>query len=113
MLTDRYNPFTQPISEFPAEDLNLLRDVTEGWFVDYKSQPISTKDFGKHISAFANQRGGWLFVGIVEDPKSLKAGSFPGIPTMDVAGVLVRIRDDVSAHVAPTLDFDHLSIDRP
>src|SRR5260370_17712014 len=113
MLAYRYSPFTKPISEFPAEELNVLRDVTEGWFVDYKSQPISPRDFGKHLSAFANQFGGWLFVGVVEDSKTLKAESFPGIPTKDVGGVLVRIREGVSTHVSPTVYFSHRVIDGP
>jgi hypothetical protein len=112
MLAYRYNPFTKPISDFPAEELNVLRDVTEGWFVDYKSQAISPKKFGKHLSAFANQFGGWLFVGVIEDPTSLKAGSFPGIPTAEVGGVLVRIREAVNS-LSPAVYFDHRIIDGP
>ena len=96
----RYNPFTKPLGEFSPDELGLLRDVAEGWFVDYKSGPISAKDFGKHLSAFANQAGGWLFVGVSEGTqKSLRAGSFPGIPTSDVSKTLVSIREGVSAHV--------------
>jgi len=96
------------------QELNVLRDVSEGWFIDYKSQPLSAKDFGKHLSAFANQFGGWLFVGVQEEPqKNLKAGSFPGIPTSDVGAVLVQVREGVSAHVSPSFYFDHRFIDGP
>ena len=55
MIGYRYNPFSKPLAEFPPEDLSLLRDVSEGWFVDYKSEPLSPSAFGKHLSAFANQ----------------------------------------------------------
>lgn len=114
MIAYRYNPFSKPLTEFPSEELNVLRDVSEGWFIDYKSEPLSPKDFGKHLSAFANQFGGWLFVGVKEGPnKSLKAESFPGIPTSDVGAVLVKIREGVSAHVSPPFYFDHRIIDGP
>ena len=89
----------------------MLRDVSEGWFVDYKVAQLSPKDFGKHLSAFANQFGGWLFVGIQE--ANLKAASFPGIPSVEVGATLVKIREGVSAHVSPTVYFDHRIIDGP
>jgi len=114
MIGYRYNPFSKPLAEFLPDELNVLRDVSEGWFIDYKSEPLSPKDFGKHLSAFANQFGGWLFVGIKEGAnKSLKAGSFPGIPASDVGAVLVKIREGVSAHVSPSFYFDHRIIDGP
>src|ERR1039457_215137 len=114
MIGYRYNPFSKPLADCPLEKLIRLRDVSEGWFVDYKSEPLSPKDFGKHLSAFANQFGGWLFVGVKEGPnKSLKAESFPGIPASDVGAVLVKIREGVSAHVSPPFYFDHRIIDGP
>jgi Putative DNA-binding domain len=91
-----------------------LRDVSEGWFVDYKSGPLSAKDLGKHLSAFANQFGGWLFVGISEGPnKNLKAEAFPGIPSSDVPAVLALIREGASAHVSPILYFEYRTVDGP
>jgi hypothetical protein len=113
MIGYRYSPFSKPLAEFPPEELNLLRDVTEGWFVDYKLAALSPKVFGKHLSAFANQFGGWLFVGIAEAKDTLKAGAFTGIPTADVWAVLVQIREGVSAHVSPLFYFDHRVIDGP
>ncbi|MGD1095877.1 MAG: ATP-binding protein, partial [Bryobacteraceae bacterium] len=114
MMGHRYNPFSKPLLEFPPEELAVLRDVSEGWFVDYKSQPLSPRDFGKHLSAFANQFGGWLFVGISEGPnKNLKAESFPGIPSSEVPAALLRIREGVSVHVSPPVYFEHRVIDGP
>jgi hypothetical protein len=114
MLAYRYSPFPKLLHDLTGDDLAVLRDVSEGWFVDYKSEPLSVRDFAKHISAFGNQFGGWLFVGIAETPnKGMKAGSFPGVPTSDVSKVMVQIREAVSAHVSPPVYFDHKVIDGP
>jgi len=110
----RYNPFSKPLSDFPPEELAVLRGVSEGWFVDYKAEPLSPRDFGKHLSAFANQFGGWLFVGVREGvSKSLKAESFPGIASSEVPAALVRIREAVSAHVSPPVYFEHRVVEGP
>jgi hypothetical protein len=110
----RYSPFSKTIEAITGEDLIVLKEVAEGWFVDYKVQPIKAVDFGKHLSAFANQFGGWLFVGVQEGPnKSLRAESFPGIPTAEVPKTLVRIREGVSAHVSTPFFFSHNVIDGP
>ncbi len=80
----RFNPFNKDISTVTGLDLLRLKEVTEGWFVDYKSRPLTACDFGKHISAFANQYGGFLFIGVDEGPsKSMRAETFPGIPLAD------------------------------
>jgi predicted HTH transcriptional regulator len=114
MLAYRYSPFTKPLHDLTGDDLAILRDVSEGWFVDYKSEPLSTRDFAKHTSAFGNQFGGWLFVGVAEGPnKSMKAGSFPGVQAADVSKILVQVREAVSAHVSPAVCFDHKVIDGP
>src|SRR5664280_250963 len=73
----RYTPFDKRIEELTGPDLGVLRDVSEGWYVEYKSAPIVTKAIAKSISAFANHYGGWLFFGISEI--SGKAGAFPGV----------------------------------
>jgi Putative DNA-binding domain len=114
MLNYRYSPFTRPLQELTGDDLAVLRDVSEGWFVDYKSQALSSRDFAKHISAFGNQFGGWLFVGVGEGPnKSTKAETFPGIPTPDVGKVLGQIREAISAHISPPIYFEQKVIDGP
>ncbi len=64
MNIDRYNPFGKELDKIDGKNMAILRDVAEGWFVDYKGQTITIKDYAKHMSAFANQYGGWLFVGI-------------------------------------------------
>jgi hypothetical protein len=114
MIGYRFNPFSRSLGEFPPEELSLLRDVCEGWFIDYKSVLPSAKDLGKHLSAFTNQFGGWLFVGVEEGKgKNLRAEAFPGIADSDVGPTLVQIREAVSAHVSPTVYFEYRVIEGP
>jgi hypothetical protein len=114
VIPSRFNPFSLPLAEFPPDELNRLREVDEGWYVDYKSEPVSVAAFGKYLSSFANQYGGWLFIGVKEGPnKSLRAGSFPGIPKNDVPKTLVQIREGVTAHVSPFVYFEHRVIEGP
>src|SRR5258708_12713092 len=102
VMRSGYNPFSKPLSDIAADDLLLLKEVYEGWFVDYKSQPLPASDFGKHLSAFANQFGGWLFIGIDEGrPKTMKAAAFPGVPKTEVDKILIQLRQVSSAHLNP------------
>jgi len=85
MYEYQYNPFFKTLRDVVAEDLAQLRSVSEGWFVDYKRTALDTRELGKHISAFANQRGGWLIFGIEEaQDGSRTAAFFPGIPEAEV-----------------------------
>lgn len=109
-----YSPFSKSLEDITGDDLQVLRAVDEGWFVDYKSQAVKPVDFGKHLSAFANQFGGWLFIGIKEGQhKSMKADSFPGIDTSDVPKTLIQIREGIAAHVSTPILFSHRVIDGP
>jgi len=31
-----YNPFNKPISKLEAKDLGVLKDIPEGWYIEYK-----------------------------------------------------------------------------
>jgi hypothetical protein len=99
-MTSKFNPFDKEISKLEASDLAILRDVYEGWFVDYKQEIIQAKDLAKQIAAFANSNGGWLFIGIKEkDGKERTASEFLGITDIDRA--LRTVRDAASVHIHP------------
>lgn len=89
----RFSPFDKPLSEINGVDLATLRGASEGWYIEYKSQLTSARSFAKSLSAFANQYGGWLFVGIEEDPQTLTAKSFPGVPKDEASLILETIRN--------------------
>ena len=94
MLTYSYYPFSKNLEALEAKDLDALKSVAEGWYVEYKSQPIKQAEFAKHIAAFANQYGGFLFIGVKEaDDHSRCAGSFPGVDDAELPQLSIHIRE--------------------
>ena len=63
-----YNPFNKIISEIKYEDLEKLikNNISEGWFIEYKSSFPKNKKIADSIASFANSEGGWYIVGIEE-----------------------------------------------
>lgn len=59
-----FDPFDKPLDSVVTSDLDRLRDVAEGWYVEYKRGPIGARETGKSLSAFANHFGGWLVFGV-------------------------------------------------
>lgn len=99
--------FKKSLTELEVDDLVILREVPEGWYVDYKEQLIEQSKLAKHLSAFANQYGGWLIFGVKEcDPTSKAdgrfAGEFPGLNPQDVATLIERVRNAARDQVNPT-----------
>ena len=102
-----YIPFQGELDSLRGPELTALKDVTEGWYVDYKETPPSIKDLAKHLSAFANQYGGWLFIGVKEkEDKGMTAESFPGVPSSSIPSLHVSLREAVSAHLSPSPFFE-------
>lgn len=93
-MTTRLHPFNKPLADLIADDLQVLRDVAEGWYVEYKSAIIPAKTIAKSISAFANQYGGFLFIGIDEsrDGRNV-AASFPGVASADIPKVESALKE--------------------
>jgi Putative DNA-binding domain len=89
----RFNPFDTELKRIEPADLQKLIYVSEGWYIEYKSEVIQVKAIGKSISAFANQYGGWLVVGVKENPGTHTADSFPGIEESAVYHFLQNIRE--------------------
>lgn len=109
----QYNPFSKNLEEIESEDLAILEDIPEGWFIDYKREPVSLKKFAKSICAFSNQFGGWLFIGIDENEKDQTAEDFLGIKANKISDVLIQIRNAVSAHIQPTPNYKTKVINGP
>lgn len=98
-----YNPFDKPIDSLETPDLAVLKNVCEGWYIEYKSAPIDTKKIAKSISAFSNHYGGWLFFGVEEaKDDSLKAGSYPGISLEETPKLVQCIKSAVTNCINPT-----------
>jgi len=100
-----FNPFDKPLADLTEQDLDVLKNVAEGWYVEYKEMKPTPKKIAKSISSFANSYGGLYFMGIEGDRSSNCAVAFPGVTdSPDV------IRDCVSAHVQPFPFFETLTI---
>ena len=105
-MTYKYTPFDKEIEDISPEDLETLRDVHEGWYVEYKSELISSRNLAKSLSAFANQYGGWLFIGISEVNESNVAGDFPGIPDSEVTQALEILRNSSKDLLNPAVFYE-------
>ena len=112
--TYRFRPIDKPLVDWLGEDLAALRKVGEGWYVDYKRDAIDCAAFAKHLSAFANQYGGWLFLGIDESRDSDRvAASFPGIESAQVNRIVEVLGAAANHHVSPPVHFEHKAINGP
>ena len=89
----RFTPFDKALNDIVGEDLAVLRTVHEGWYVDYKSAMISPNKLAKSLSSFANQFGGWVFIGVMEDRIEHVAESYPGLPNSDIPSALESIKN--------------------
>ena len=109
----RYTPFDVALQEIDEAHLAKLREVAEGWFVEYKSEVPSPRVLAKSLSSFANRHGGWLFLGIQEDSTDNTAASYPGIPDAEVSSAVQRIRDAAKDLLQPTALFSHHTLRGP
>lgn len=102
-----YNPFNESIHELSTDDLNALRAVTEGWYIEYKQELSKADAIAKSISALANSYGGWVFYGIAEESKENSvAGVFHGIERSEVDAGLQRIRQSVASLLSPACHYE-------
>ena len=108
-----YRPFADNLQELPPEDLIRLRDVHEGWYAEYKGELIANRELAKSLSSFANQYGGWLFLGVAEDSDENVAASFPGIPKSQVQNVLDSIRNSAKDLLNPPVFYNVREFEGP
>lgn len=102
-----FTPFNRDISKITTADLNALREVKEGWYVEYKAEITSQASIAKSIAALANSYGGWLFYGVSEKAKDNPvAGNFPGIATDALSAALQSIRQAAAEYLSPLPHFD-------
>jgi len=100
-----YNPFKKPISKLEAKDLGVLKEIPEGWYVEYKGSLPKNDKIAKSITSFANTLGGWLFYGIKEkESDSREAGEFCGIDSPEEAEI--HIREAIVYYSNPEVFFE-------
>lgn len=103
-----FEPFGgKELQELSEADLAMLRDVAEGWYVEYKRELSKADAIAKSVAAFANTYGGWVFYGVEEKSRDDQvAGDFPGIPEDQVDISLSRIRQAVAQGINPSTHYD-------
>ena len=109
-----FSPFsTSLLARVRPEELKEFFSISEGWYVEYKSQPIPPKDLAKSLSSFANQYGGWLVLGVVENKVDLTAQKFSGLTHEQVANIVQTLRDSSRDCANPEIYYDHRVFDGP
>ncbi|MCJ7482086.1 MAG: ATP-binding protein [Thermodesulfovibrionales bacterium] len=109
-----FTPFKKTsIAELNAADLALLVDIPEGWFIEYKREPCKSKDYAKEASAFANSRGGWMFIGLEEDPETRKPLGGPGLQTSKASKFLDAARDSIIQNLSPSPYLELIIVSGP
>lgn len=75
----QYTPFFKDnkkieFNNIEYDDMNILKEITEGFCIEYKSEytpSVLNKKIPQSIASFSNDRGGWLFVGVSNDGRLL------------------------------------------
>jgi len=78
MVNLDFNPFNKEFKSIHEEDLEILKTVCEGWYVEYKENFTDPKKIAKSVASFANAQGGIIFIGIHADAKTNAATNFIG-----------------------------------
>ncbi|MCW4017380.1 MAG: ATP-binding protein [Candidatus Bathyarchaeota archaeon] len=97
-----YNPFDEKIENLKLQDIKALREkqVTEGFYIEYKSTFTTTLKIARSIASFANTHGGWYFIGIESDQSNLPT-TFPGFDLKEHPKPLEHIRDIIKDNIDP------------
>ena len=103
----RHTPFDKQLSDVLADDLATLKNVYEGWYVEYKSDLVKPRALAKSLSSFANQYGGWIFLGVSEDKDSHTATRFSGISNSAVPQALESLKNASKDLLNPAVFYDH------
>jgi len=101
-----FNPFGKGFGDVKQNDLEILRSVAEGWYVEYKKEKPDGKKIAASVSSFANSHGGTYFIGIESDRANNRAASLGGV--VDSPDV---IRDSVRGNLQPFPYFETFTID--
>ncbi|MEM9831321.1 MAG: ATP-binding protein [Bacteroidota bacterium] len=105
----KYSPFDCDLADVNEDKLNLLlsREVTEGWYVEFKSQLVlDGKKIAKSISSFANAKGGWYIMGVESDNKTNRAVKIDGIDITSWDKIVDQINDLIIGNISPAPSFE-------
>lgn len=108
-----FTPIKSSLEIWSGIQLEILRDIGEGLYIEYKKDALQAPDIAKQLAAFANESGGWLFFGIEEKGPERKAGTFSGINNKSISILTDRVRDVATQAIQPPVDFEYKVIEGP
>jgi hypothetical protein len=102
-----YNPFDKSISDLTSDDLQKLieKQVSEGYYIEYKSALPEGKKIAKSIAAFANTYGGWLIIGVNADKENNTANEINGFTLANCHDPVSVVREAIKAFIDPAPIF--------
>ncbi len=114
MLNLAYNPFDCELNSLKTSDLQKLKQIAEGWYVEYKRELITTRKIAKSLAAFANHYGGWIFYGVQEsDDGNNLADAFPGLDADSISCLIASLKNAAKDIITPAPYYEYLVLDGP
>lgn len=103
--------FTKKIEDLVFKDIQELLDnqITESDILDYKKELLEDNDLLRHVSAFANTRGGYILFGVEESGKGGHPLTIDGISPSTINKE--RIEQIILANIVPRLSIKLISIE--
>ncbi len=96
-----YNPFNKEIEDIDFSDLQVLKNIPEGYFIEYKRDFIDHNKIAKAIASFANTRGGWFILGIDAKKGTNLPTDFLGIDLNIIKDSKERLRNITKSLISP------------
>lgn len=114
MINLSFNPFDCEFHQLNARNLQTLKTVSEGWYVEYKSQAVPHRSIAKSLAAFANHYGGWIFYGVQQsNDGGHVAQAFPGVDQGSAYKLIEDLRNAAKDIVTPSPYYEYKKLDGP
>lgn len=105
--------FRRGLDGVVSADLDEIKELEEGWFVEFKSRAPDSQKLAKSVSSFANAYGGLLVIGAEEDSKTRRLKNFVPMKLELADETKTKIRQAVEAHLQPCPMFFMKSVELP
>jgi len=113
MIDLPYNPFGKKVDDILCGDLEILKDVAEGWYVEYKSINMPVKSIAKSLAAFANHFGGLIFYGIKGAQGTNVAEAFIGLNAQEIISMIENLRNAAKDSINPVPYYEYNILNGP
>ncbi|WP_187313226.1 AlbA family DNA-binding domain-containing protein [Lysobacter capsici] len=98
--------YQRAASDIGTADLTGLKELQEGWFIEFKEKVTDPSKLARSISSFANSHGGLLVIGVKEEQKTRRMADFAPMTKEAAEACIIRAREAVTSHVTPPAYYD-------